>query len=475
MIGVVLAGGSGSRLWPLSRESTPKQILSLQGEESLLQDTLTRLKPLTRQRVVVTSVELQTAVRRQLPGNVEVWSEPFPRDTAAAIGLTALRLRRADPNAVMLIFPADHHIQDQDRLNAAVQQAEAAATSGDLVVFGITPTSPHTGYGYIEVEAPPEQAPPATLSVRRFVEKPDRPTAEQYLKSGRFYWNAGMFVWRADAILQAIEAYMPDLARGLQTIAAVLGSPDEDKVTREVFVDLPKVSIDFGILEKANNVRVVTTDFRWTDLGNFDALYEISDKDDAGNVISGDVVALGASGSLIQSNSRLVAAIGVENMVVIETPDAVLVASRDRSQDVKAVVEALKKQGRDEVFHPRQEDRPWGWFGVLDEGPTYKIKRIKVFPGATLSLQLHHHRSEHWVVVRGAAEVEVDGKVQVLTANQSVYVPSNTKHRLANPGVVPLELIEVQCGEYLGEDDIVRFEDRYGAVGTVPDVIDATM
>ena len=470
---VILAGGGGTRLWPLSRTQYPKQFLSLLGEHTLLQQTVLRLgESVPPQRVwIVTGKEQQYVVQSQLstlPGMSErsahVVVEPMGRNTAAAIGLAAVHLQQVDPEAVMVVLPADHWIERKAAFVSLVQSSARLAEQGMLVTLGIIPDRPETGYGYIkrgEQFSGPQLA-SETYHVERFVEKPPLQTAQEYVASGTYYWNAGIFLWRASAILQEIATYMPALHTGLMEIADSLASNKADEVVAAIYPRLESVSIDYGVLEKSSRIVVVPANIGWSDLGEWTAIHRLSPQDARGNTISDNVLDLESENSFVYSSRRPIAAIGLKNLIVVDSDDALLVCDRDRVQEVKTVVQQLQTQGAEVAHTPRTVQRPWGTYTVLEEGAQFKVKRIVVFPGASLSLQLHHHRSEHWVIVRGVAQV-INGEQEfLLGANQSTYIPMETKHRLANPGTEPLEIIEVQTGLYLGEDDIVRFADLYG-------------
>jgi len=470
---VILAGGGGTRLWPLSRTQYPKQFLSLLGEHTLLQQTVLRLsEAVPPQRVwIVTGKDQQHVVQSQLStlpgmdqGPAQVLTEPMGRNTAAAIGLAAVHLQRVDPEAVMVVLPADHWIERKAAFVSLVQSSVGVAEQGMFVTLGIVPNRPETGYGYIKRGEPfsGTQLMSEAYHVERFVEKPSFHTAQEYVASGKYYWNAGIFLWRASAILQEIATYMPALHEGLMEIAHSLASDKADEVVAAIYPRLDPVSIDYGVLEKSSRIVVVPADIGWSDLGEWTAIHRLSPQDARGNTLSSNVFDLESENSFVYSSRRPIAAIGLKNLVVVDTEDALLVCDRDRVQEVKTVVQQLQTQGAEVAHTPRTVQRPWGTYTVLEEGAQFKVKRIVVFPGASLSLQLHHHRSEHWVIVRGIAQVTNGDQELLLQANQSTYIPMEAKHRLANPGTEPLEIIEVQTGSYLGEDDIVRFADLYG-------------
>ena len=467
MKALIIAGGQGSRFWPVSRELYPKQLLKLGDKHTLIQQTVLRLDPMVsaRETYVVTSSKLGLDIKTQLdelkkPGlSDNIILEPQPRNTAPAIGLAALYLRRDDPGCVMAVLPSDHLIKEKLKFHAALRKAEALAAEGRLVVFGVTPTRPETGYGYVKLG---KALGDDSREVERFVEKPDRPTAEGYVASGEYLWNSGMFVWKASVILDEMKASMPDLHAALMRIDAAIGTPDEAKVVEEEFARLTPESIDFGVMERSHNVAAVVAGFTWSDLGSWNSIEELIPPDEEGNVTVGKVVSLECKDTTIYAEDRLVAAVGLNGIVVVDTPDATLICRKDMAQKVKDVVGALKEKGYEEYSVHRTVQRPWGSYTVLQSGPRFKIKRIEVKPGAKLSHQMHHHRSEHWVVVTGTAVVTNGDKVYNVHVNESTYIPMSTGHRLENPGKVPLQIIEVQNGDYLEEDDIVRYDDVYG-------------
>lgn len=458
---VILAGGSGTRLWPMSRQQMPKQFLCLDGELSLLESTVARLDPIIpRDHVLIVASEESAKGEAFHPlAPFAKLLEPAPRNTAPAIALAATHFLMHGEDPVMVILPADHVIRDVPAFHECLREAIAAAQEGKLVTFGITPTGPETGFGYIKARASGNGLP----QVERFKEKPDAATATAFLKEGGWYWNSGMFVWKASAIMEAITKALPALAEVMAAIrtAAQSGLPWQEAV-REHFPKSPGISIDNGVLEKASNLFLVPADIQWSDVGSWDAVHDISAKDAAGNSALGNVLAFDCKDTLVRAGKRLVAVVGVEGVSVIETADAVLVAGRGVSQDVRKVVDALAQRSAQEHIVHVTVRRPWGAYTVLEEGPGFKIKRIEVDPGGRLSLQSHERRSEHWVVVAGEATVTNDGVVSTLKHNQSTFVPIGSRHRLENRGAEPLHIIEVQCGEYLGEDDIRRYDDHYG-------------
>jgi mannose-1-phosphate guanylyltransferase/mannose-6-phosphate isomerase len=452
-------------LWPLSRELFPKQFHALFGEHSLLQDTLLRAAGVTDQApIIVCNEEHRFLVAEQCRAVGQSWQslilEPEGRNTAPAIALAALAACEAAADALLLVVPSDHLIGDRDAFGLAVRRAAAAASEGGLVTFGVRPSHPETGYGYIE--APGATAGDAAVPVRSFVEKPDAATAEGYVASGDYFWNSGMFVLGAKSYLDELARQAPEMHAAVSA-AYRAGSTDLDFFRPgPEFLSCPADSIDYAVMERTDRAMVVPADFDWSDVGSWSAIWEASEQDAEGNHTRGDVVTVGTRDSYVLANDRLVGTIGVENLVVVETSDAVLVASKDHVQDVKKVVARLKHCKREEYLSHREVFRPWGSYEGVGDGERYQVKRIKVKPGERLSLQMHHHRAEHWIVVRGTAEITRGDEVFTLTENESTYIPLGVTHRLANPGKLTLELIEVQVGAYLGEDDIVRFEDVYG-------------
>jgi len=457
---VILSGGSGSRLWPLSREFYPKQLLALVGEHSLLQDTAKRLEGLedSADPLVVCNEEHRFLVAEQFraidKSSAEIILEPIGRNTAPALTLAALALTRKHNDAVMLVMPADHLIQDTVAFHEAVVKGLTLANEGQLVTFGIVPTSPETGYGYIKKGS--------DFSVDAFVEKPDLAKAKEYIESGDYLWNSGMFLIQASTWLQEITKFQPEIEKKCRG-AMEAGTRDKDfyRVQKELFSSCPGDSVDYAVMEKTDQAAVVPLDAGWSDIGAWSSLWEVTEQDSAGNVQQGDVKVHDTTNSLLISQHRLVTVVGLDNIIVVETPDAVLVMHKDKAQDVKEIVNQLKKEERDEYQVHKRVYRPWGYYQGVDAGEGFQVKRITVKPGASLSLQMHHHRAEHWVVVKGTAKVTNGEQVIMLSENQSTYIPVGVKHRLENPGTIPLEIIEVQSGSYLGEDDIVRFEDVY--------------
>ncbi len=471
---VVMAGGSGTRFWPLSRERMPKQLLRIGSEDTLIQETVRRILPLVAREdvFVVTNPALFDDINAQLSSRFgKSWErnivlEPQARNTAPALGLAALHLQRLDPEGCMVVLSADHVIRKTDTLLAVLERARQAAARGHLVTLGITPDRPETGYGYIKAGAA-LAAPdgPGVSAVAAFVEKPDFETARQYLRQGGYFWNSGIFVWKIATLLEEIERHAPGLHAGLAEIRESLGTEAEDAVIREVFSRLEPISIDYAVMEKTARAAVIPADIGWSDVGSWTALEDVSERDAAGNVIVGNVIDVDSRDSIIYAEKRLVATIGLEGLVVVDTPDATLVCSKERAQDVRKVVEKIKERKSGEHLIHRTVHRPWGSYTVLEDGEHYKIKRLSVRPGGRLSLQLHHHRSEHWVVVAGTATVTNGERVYDVHVNEGTYIPMSTRHRLENNGKIPLQIIEVQNGEYLEEDDIVRLEDQYQRTG----------
>lgn len=461
---VVMAGGSGSRLWPLSRQLNPKQFLSLADNLTMLQATLRRLGGLEHSIPCLICNEqhrfLAAEQLRQLGmEQANILLEPVGRNTAPAIALAALQAVQAADDPILLVLAADHLIQDVPAFHTSILAALPLAADGKLVTFGIVPGHPETGYGYIEKGVAVGDG----FAVSRFVEKPDLTTAAEYLASGDYFWNSGMFMFRASRYLEELERFQPAIVAACSEALAG-GSQDMHftRVDAEAFAACPDDSIDYAVMERTTDAVMVPLDAGWSDIGSWSALWEVSAKDADGNVFKGDVLSERSRGSYIHADHRLVAAVGVEDLVIVETKDAVLVTHKSQVQDVKKIVEQLKNDQRHEHANHREVYRPWGVYDSVDNGPRYQVKRITVNPGAKLSVQMHHHRAEHWVVVSGTAKVTNGDKTYLVTENQSTYIPIGQVHSLENPGVIPLELIEVQSGSYLGEDDIVRFEDKYG-------------
>ena len=471
LIPVILCGGTGTRLWPLSRASYPKQYwaLSGDGESTLLQQTQQRLNGLDGlgSPLLICNEDHRFIVAEQMRQiDVEpnaILLEPMGRNTAPAVTVAALQATTDGADPLLLVLAADHVIRDASHFRAVVEAGRRPAEEGRLVTFGIVPTAPETGYGYIEAAQPFSGGPLQDVPIARFVEKPDRATAETFLSTGRFTWNSGMFLFRASAMLAELERLSPEVVSCCRA-ALEQDTADLDflRLEREAFAKCPNIAIDVAVMEKTELGTVLPLDAGWSDVGSWSALWETSDRDGNGNVLQGRVISEGSRNCYLRSEHRLVVGLGVENLVVVETDDAVLIADRARAQEIKKVVKQLETDGSPEGKAHRKIYRPWGHYTSVVESSRWQVKRISVKPGASLSLQMHHHRAEHWVVVRGTAVVERDGEQQLLGENQSTYIPLGCRHRLSNPGKIPVELIEVQSGTYLGEDDIVRFEDRYG-------------
>lgn len=465
MIPVILSGGSGTRLWPLSRSQYPKQFLPLVTDNTMLQETLMRLEGVSgvADPIVVCNEDHRFMVAEQLRelgiNPQAILLEPIGRNTAPAVAVAALSA--TSPDELILVLAADHAISDITSFQTAISKAVVVADMGGLVTFGIVPTGPETGYGYIKRGSSSDGG--ASYHVDRFVEKPDLSTATEYVDSGDYYWNSGMFVFKASRFLEELERHHPEMlsaCRKAYEDATV--SPDFTRLGKEAFSTCPADSIDYAVMEKTDQAVVVPLDAGWNDVGSWSALWDVAVKDSQGNAIKGDVLSVDTQNSYIQSENKLVAVVGLTDMVVVETDDAVMVSPRSRVQEVKLIVDLLKAAGRCEFESHRKVYRPWGYYDSIDMGERHQAKRIVVNPGAKLSLQMHHHRAEHWVVVKGTATVTRGEEVLLLSENQSTYIPIGTTHSLENPGVIPLEMVEVQTGSYLGEDDIVRFEDRYG-------------
>jgi mannose-1-phosphate guanylyltransferase/mannose-6-phosphate isomerase len=475
---LVLCGGSGSRLWPLSREKYPKQLLQLTGADSLFQATLQRISGLPEETLpplVVCNEEYRFVIAEQLrcigqSGRLVL--EPVGKNTAPALTLGALEAMRNGADPVLLVMPADHVIVDSEAFQASVCDGASLARQGAVVTFGITPTGPETGYGYIQCGASTGSG--LARTIERFVEKPQLEIAKGYLEEGNYLWNGGLFMLRASVWLEAMRACRPDILHACES-AWKAGKSDGEfvRVESAQFAQCPSDSIDYAVMERITQqsaaaqyprALVLPLSAGWSDVGAWDALWDVLPKDSQGNVTQGDVMLEDSHNTLAFSQGRLVACVGVNELIVVETPDAILVAHKDRTQDVKKIVTRLQSEGRSQALNHRKVYRPWGWYDSVDMGPRFQVKRIVVKPGASLSLQMHHHRAEHWIVVSGTAKVTKGEEKILLSENQSIYIPLGTMHRLENPGRVDLEMIEVQSGSYLGEDDIVRFDDVYGRV-----------
>ena len=464
IVPVILSGGSGSRLWPLSRESYPKQLLPLLGGAgTMLQQTAQRVAGLDgiQAPVVVCNQDHRFLVAEQLRAIGEppaaILLEPVGRNTAPAVAVAALQVLGKESDALLLVMPADHRISDDEAFRHSVRTGLAAATEGKLVTFGVVPTTPETGYGYIRAGGGD-----GIRAVERFVEKPDAATAKAYLDEGGYYWNSGMFLFSASSYLQELERLAPDMVAACRE-AHGGAQRDLDFVRlHSAFESSPSDSVDYAVMEKTRKAVVVALDSGWSDVGSWNSLFEVGEADVDGNVLVGDVHVTDTRGSYVRSQGRLVEVLGMEDVVVVDTTDALLVTRRDRAQDIKDIVERLQEQGRPEAVKHRRVSRPWGSYEGIAEADRFQVKRIIVEPGHSLSLQMHHHRAEHWVIVRGTARVTRGDETFLVSEDQSTYIPLGTVHRLENPGRIPLELIEVQTGSYLGEDDITRLDDRYG-------------
>jgi len=469
LIPIVMAGGSGSRLWPLSRKLFPKQFLPLVDDATMLQATLNRLEGLDiGKSITVCNEEHRFVVAEQLRRADELGTiilEPMGRNTAPALALTALVASQQHDDPLLLVLAADHVIEDNEVFQQAVINGSELAQQGKLVTFGVVPKTPHTGYGYIKQGSSVSDK---AFVVDSFVEKPDQKTAEQYVNSGQYLWNSGMFIFKASQYLNALERFRPDILNACtKAIRHLENDLDFVRVDPDEFEKCADESIDYAVMEplcalNQDDVVVVPLDAGWNDVGSWSSLFELAPKDEDGNHFKGDVIAENTKNTYVHASQRLVSTLGVENLIIVDTPDALLVADVRASQDVKKIVNKLKKSGRTEATIHREVYRPWGKYDSIDNGKRYQVKRITVKPGAKLSVQMHHHRAEHWIVVSGSAQVTNGEKNFLLTENESTYIPIGVIHALENPGKIPLELIEIQSGGYLGEDDIVRFEDIYG-------------
>lgn len=468
MIPVILSGGSGSRLWPLSRAMHPKQFLTLNGDQTLFQATLSRLAgiqdgPLTP--IVVSNEDHRFLVAEQCRAlgikPQAILLEPIGRNTAPAIAAAVVKALASGRDELLLVLPADHVFDDLDALHKAFAIGAPAACDGRIVTFGIVPNKAETGYGYIRVAEKSNEI----QAVQEFVEKPDLATAEQYLADGRYYWNSGMFLFQASSMLAQLQEHAPQV---LDAVQAALRNAKEDldftRLDTMAFATAENISIDYAVMERSNQVSVVPLDAGWNDVGSWSAVWEIAEKDSQGNASRGDVMLEATRNAYVHAEHRMVSVLGLDDVIVVETADVVMVAAKDKAQDVKLLVDRIKQSARTEATNHRKVYRPWGAYDSIDNGPRYQVKRITVAPGQKLSVQMHHHRAEHWIVVTGTAKVSIGDKQILLTENQSTYIPVGVVHALENPGKIPLEMIEVQSGGYLGEDDIVRFEDRYGRV-----------
>ena len=466
MIPVIMSGGSGTRLWPLSRKNKPKQFLRLFGDRSLFQNTLTRLFDLSdiEAPIVVCNENHRFMVAEQLQEitipESDILLEPCARNTAPAIALAALQALGRGDDPLILVLAADHLIQDVDVFHTAIKQAQKQAETGKLVTFGIVPTMAHTGYGYIQAKVRGEVS-----AVDAFVEKPDAVTAQGYLDSGHYYWNSGMFMFKASTIIAELERFSPKIISCCRTaLTASRADLDFIRIEQVDFEGCPSDSLDYAVMEKTDKAVVIPLDAGWSDVGSWSSLWENQSQDQQQNVLIGDVLVHDVQDAYIHSEHRLVTVLGLDNVVVVETPDAVMVADKSRAEEIKTVVDALADTERSEATTHRKCYRHWGYYDGIDIGKRFQVKRLCVNPGQSLSLQMHHHRAEHWVVVAGTAEVTCDETVSLVSENESIFIPLGSKHRLHNPGRVPLEIIEVQSGDYLGEDDIIRFDDEYNRV-----------
>ncbi len=472
---VILSGGSGTRLWPLSRKLHPKQLLPLLNKTSLLQDTINRLDGLrdVDHAVVICNEEYRFMVAEQAHATSidtsAIILEPVGRNTAPAIALAAFNALRSNEKnseeAILLVLPADHDIRNVSEFHKAIEIGLKQAKEGHFVTFGIVPNAPETGFGYIKAAS--SVAANEVANIEKFVEKPDVDTATQYLKEGGYYWNSGMFMFKASEYLNVLNEFSPEIYTAAENaMNAANRDMDFIRVGVEEFKKCPADSIDYAVMEKVSNAVVIPVDIGWSDVGSWSALHEIGEQDENKNIIIGDTKCVSTTNSYVRAETKLVTTLGLENIIIVDTEDALLVADKNHVQDIKQIVSALTDEGRDEVTLHKRVCRPWGCYQGIDKADRFQVKRITVNPGARLSLQLHHHRAEHWIVVNGTAKVTKGDEDFILSENESTYIPLGTKHRLENIGQIPLELIEVQTGSYLGEDDIVRFEDVYGREGT---------
>lgn len=465
LVPVIMAGGSGTRLWPLSRGNFPKQFLTLNGNATMLQSTIQRLQQLEHEPPLIICNEEHRFIAAEQVRQIGVKHsgiilEPIGRNTAPAIALAAFRMVKKNPNAMLLVLAADHIIQDEKEFSTKIHAAKELAEEEHLVTFGIVADKPETGYGYIKQGSVINNN---AFTVSQFVEKPNLATATEYLSSGQYLWNSGMFMFKAAKYLEELKLYRSDIYSACQQ---AIETEDKDldfiRINKDAFEACPSESIDYAVMEKTDKAAVVPLNAGWSDVGGFPSLLDISTTDENGNAFKGDVISLDTSNTLVMGEDKLVATLGLQDLIVVDTKDVVMVAHKDKAQDVKTIVNKLKSQGRSEVTFHREVYRPWGKYDSIDQGSRFQVKRITVKPGAKLSVQMHHHRAEHWIVVSGTAKVTNGEQEILLTENQSTYIPVGAIHALENPGKVPLELIEVQSGSYLGEDDIVRFEDKYG-------------
>ena len=474
---IILAGGSGVRFWPLSRESSPKQMLQIVGGDTLLRQTIQRINGFVPPENIwiVTTEDKAQDIRfhieslRSIAEKIQFIKEPIGRNTAPAIGLTAIYLRRLSPESVMVVMPSDHAIPGKENFLSDLELAIQGAKKNYLITFGIKPSRPETGYGYIKANRSSKTEVKGLLKVKCFVEKPDLETAKTYLSDDSYFWNSGIFVWKTSKILSEIEKHLPSLYKTLREIEGLLFSdlnvrndPNILNRFKDRYSCMENISIDYGIMERSHKTLMVPATFQWSDLGSWSALDEMIVKDDEGNILRGNTIDIGSQDSIIFAGERLIATLGLKDMVVVDTPDATLVTPKERAQEVRKIVEVLKRSGREEHLIHKTVERPWGSYTVLEKGQGYKIKRVVIKPKAKLSLQLHKRRSEHWVVVAGEARVTKEDQTYLVRTYESTYIPKQTRHRLENPADAPLQIIEVQNGDYLEEDDIERFDDDYG-------------
>lgn len=463
VVPVILCGGSGTRLWPKSRQTLPKQLLRLTGDHSMLQETLLRVSPYSAP-IIVCNEDHRFMVAQQAHelgiDNFTVIVEPLGRNTGPAIAYAAIHAMNTRPGKHLLVLPADHLLADVAKFHEAVAKGTARSRSGGIVTFGIVPETPATGYGYIKADVSPGQD---AGEITEFVEKPALEHAQNLVSSGDYYWNAGMFLFLGETYLRELSAYAPGIEQGCRAaMSAARVDSDFVRLPESAVASIPEDSIDYAVMERTQKGHLVPLKCGWSDVGSWASLWEALEKDGSGNVTAGDVIAEDCESSLIFAEDHLVTAIGLKDLIVVDTKNALMVATKERAQDVKLLVEKIRSENRNEHLNDREVIRPWGKYDSIGKGDRFQVKRITVNPGASLSLQLHHHRAEHWVVVSGTAIVQRDEEEILLSENQSVYIPIGTKHRLTNPGLVPLEIIEVQSGSYLGEDDIVRLQDVYG-------------
>ncbi len=469
MIPIILSGGSGTRLWPLSRELYPKQFLPLHSDKTLFQETLSRLKKLNlddhiADPIIVCNEEHRFIVAENIKAigykAQNIILEPAGRNTAPAIAAAALIAMQSNDDPILMVLPADHIIENIDAFTSATKTAQELAEKGHMVTFGIKPTYAHTGYGYIEAGNPIEEN---ANEISQFKEKPDKATAEEFIKSGRYLWNSGMFFFKASIYLAELEKHQPDLLKHAKaSVENSKNDMDFNRLNKDDFELCPNIAIDYAVMEHTENGAVVGLDANWNDIGSWDSVWEVSEKDENNNLYKGDIIAHNSKNNYIYSKEKLITTLGVENLIIIDTQDALLVADKNSVQDIKLIVNKLKQDNRSEAIHHKTVYRPWGHYTSISKGERHQTKRISVKTGAKLSLQKHHHRSEHWIVVRGTAKVTKGDETFLLSENESVYLPIGVVHALENPGKIDLEIIEVQTGTYLGEDDIIRLEDLYG-------------